>query len=164
MPDDSIFEETVFNGDTVRRRLRELAYLNKGLRIVYTDERIKEPEEREHVFQFAGVLVDYVQFLNRDKTTLVEQVVFFEGMKDDVITRVAFQYSDSYTDNVFSYVNNIPTAEGGTHEIGFKAAYTKAFNDFARKIGALKEKDNNLAGEDFREGLTVCLLYTSRCV
>ena len=157
MPDDSIFEETVFNGDTVRRRLRELAYLNKGLRIVYTDERVKEPEEREHVFQFDGGLVDYVQFLNRDKTPLFEQVVFFEGMKDDVITRIAFQYSDSYTDNVFSYVNNIPTAEGGTHEIGFKAAYTKAFNDFARKIGALREKDNNLAGEDFREGLTVVL-------
>ncbi len=162
MPDDSIFEETVFNGDTVRRRLRELAYLNKGLRIVYTDERVKEPEEREHVFQFDGGLVDYVQFLNRDKTPLFEQVVFFEGMKDDVITRVAFQYSDSYTDNVFSYVNNIPTAEGGTHEIGFKAAYTKAFNDFARKIGALKEKDNNLAGEDFREGLTVVLSCSVR--
>lgn len=162
MPDDSIFEETVFNGDTVRRRLRELAYLNKGLRIVYTDERIKEPEEREHVFQFDGGLVDYVQFLNRDKTPLFEQVVFFEGMKDDVITRIAFQYSDSYTDNVFSYVNNIPTAEGGTHEIGFKAAYTKAFNDFARKIGALREKDNNLAGEDFREGLTVVLSCSVR--
>ncbi|WP_102411631.1 DNA gyrase subunit B [Beduinella massiliensis] len=162
MPDDSIFEETVFNGDTVRRRLRELAYLNKGLRIVYTDERVKEPEEREHVFQFDGGLVDYVQFLNRDKTPLFEQVVFFEGMKDDVITRIAFQYSDSYTDNVFSYVNNIPTAEGGTHEIGFKAAYTKAFNDFARKIGALREKDNNLAGEDFREGLTVVLSCSVR--
>ena len=162
MPDDSIFEETVFNGDTVRRRLRELAYLNKGLRIVYTDERVKEPEEREHVFQFDGGLVDYVQFLNRDKTPLFEQVVFFEGMKDDVITRIAFQYSDSYTDNVFSYVNNIPTAEGGTHEIGFKAAYTKAFNDFARKIGALREKDNNLTGEDFREGLTVVLSCSVR--
>ena len=162
MPDDSIFEETVFNGDTVRRRLRELAYLNKGLRIVYTDERVKEPEEREHVFQFDGGLVDYVQFLNRDKTPLFEQVVFFEGMKDDVITRIAFQNSDSNTDNVFSNVNNIPTAEGGTHEIGFKAAYTKAFNDFARKIGALREKDNNLAGEDFREGLTVVLSCSVR--
>ena len=162
MPDDSIFEETVFNGDVVRRRLRELAYLNKGMRVVYVDERVKEPGEREHVFQFDGGLVDYVQFLGKDKTPLFEQVVFFEGTKDDVIARVAFQYSDSYTDNVFSYVNNIPTAEGGTHEIGFKAAYTKAFNDYARKIGALKEKDNNLAGEDFREGLTAVLSCSVR--
>ena len=162
MPDDAVFEETVFNGDVVRRRLRELAYLNRGMRVVFVDERVKDPQEREHVFQFDGGLTDYVQFLNRDKTPLFDQVICFEGTKDDVITRVALQYSDSYTENVFSYVNNIPTAEGGTHEIGFKAAFTKAFNDFARKIGALKDKDANLAGEDFREGLTAVLSCSVR--
>ena len=162
MPDDAVFEETVFNGDVVRRRLRELAYLNRGMRVVFVDERVKDPQEREHVFQFDGGLTDYVQFLNQDKTPLFDQVICFEGTKDDVITRVALQYSDSYTENVFSYVNNIPTAEGGTHEIGFKAAFTKAFNDFARKIGALKDKDANLAGEDFREGLTAVLSCSVR--
>ncbi len=162
MPDDQVFEEVEFQGDIVRRRLRELAYLNKGLRIVFVDERVQDPEKRERVFQFEGGIVDYVRYLNQDKTPTFEQVVTFEGKRDDVIARVAFQYNDTYTDNVFSYVNNIPTGEGGTHEIGFKTAYTKAFNDYARRIGALKEKDNNLAGEDFREGMTAVLSCSVR--
>ena len=162
MPDDTVFEETVLQGDIVRRRLRELAYLNKGLRIVLVDERVREADKRERVFAFDGGLSDYVGYLNQEKTPLFEQVVTFEGKRDDVIARVAFQYVDSYTDNVFSYVNNIPTGEGGTHEVGFKTAYTKVFNDYARRIGAIKEKDNNLAGEDYREGMTAVLSCSVR--
>ncbi len=162
LPDSDIFEETEFQGDTVRRRLRELAYLNRGLRIVFVDERVQDAEKRERVFEFEGGIADYVGYLNQDKTPLFEQVVVFEGKKDDVICRVAFQYTDTYTDNVFSYVNNIPTGEGGTHEVGFKAAYTKALNDYARRLGVLKEKDNNLAGEDYREGMTAVLSCSVR--
>lgn len=162
LPDEDIFEETNFQSDIVRRRLRELAYLNKGLRIVFFDERIQEAAKRERVFQFDGGIADYVRYLNQDKAPLFEEVVALEGKKDDVITRVAFQYADNYTDNVFSYVNNIPTGEGGTHEVGFKTAYTKAFNDYARRIGVLKEKDNNLTGEDYREGMTAVLSCSVR--
>jgi DNA gyrase subunit B len=162
LPDPDVFEETEFQGDTVRRRLRELAYLNRGLRIVLVDERAQDPDKRERVFQYEGGIVDYVAYLNQDKTPLLEQVVAFEGKRDDVIARVAFQYTDTYTDNVFSYVNNIPTGEGGTHEIGFKTAYTKALNDYARRLGVLKEKDNNLTGEDYREGMTAVLSCSVR--
>ena len=157
LPDDTVFEETEFNGDTVRRRLRELAYLNKGLKIIFNDERSKDPEKARCEFCFAGGIADYVKFLNKDKTPLHEEPICFEGRKDDILCAAAIQYTDSFTESAFSYVNNIPTAEGGTHETGFKAALTKVMNDYARKIGALKEKDNNLAGEDFREGMTVVL-------
>ncbi len=157
LPDDTVFEETVFSGDTVRRRLRELAYLNKGLKISFTDERTKEEGKAYAEYCFAGGIVDYVKFLNRDKTPLHDEPIFFEGKKDDILCAAAIQYTDGYTESVFSYVNNIPTGEGGTHETGFRAAMTKALNDYARKIGALKEKDNNLSGEDFREGITVVL-------
>ena len=110
LPDDTIFEETVFNGDTVRRRLRELAYLNKGLKISFTDERSKEPEKAQCEFCFAGGIVDYVKFLNKDKTPLHEEPIYFEGKKDDVLCAAAIQYTDGFTESVFSYVNNIPTA------------------------------------------------------
>ena len=160
MPDDTIFETVEFNSETIRRRLRELAYLNKGMRVVFVDERIKEADKREATYCYEGGLEDYVKYLNKDKTPLFDEIISFEAKKDDVITRLVIQYVDGYTDNVFSYVNNIPTAEGGTHEMGFKTAYTKAFNDYARRIGALKEKDANLLGEDFREGLT-CVLSCS---
>ncbi|MDR3050606.1 MAG: type IIA DNA topoisomerase subunit B [Oscillospiraceae bacterium] len=162
LPDAAIFEETAFSGELVKRRLRELAYLNQGLRIVYVDERAENPAQREQVFAYDGGLADYVRYLNQDKTPLFDQVVVFEGKRDDVIARVAFQYADAYTDNVFSYVNNIPTGEGGTHEVGFKTAYTKAMNDYARRIGVLKEKDNNLVGEDYREGMTAVLSCSVR--
>ena len=110
------------------------------------------------MYRFDGGLVDYVRYLNADKTPLHEEPIYLAGQREDVIFRVAIQYTDSYTENVFSYVNNIPTAEGGTHETGFKAAYTKVMNDFARRLGALKDKDANLSGDDFREGMTAVML------
>jgi len=170
MPDDAIFETVNFNGETVARRLRELAYLNKGLTITFLDERKpakpvdEDAEEAEQqpkgrqTFCYEGGIIDYVKYLNADKTALHEEPIYLEGVRDDVIFRVAIQYTDSYTENVFSYVNNIPTGEGGTHETGFKAAYTKVMNDFARRLGALKDKDNNLSGDDFREGMTAVML------
>lgn len=157
MPDDTIFEDVRFNGDTVSRRLQDLAYLNRGLRIVFTDERITDPEMREKVFHYEGGIVDYVKYLNENKTTLHDNPIYLEGKRDGIICRAAIQYTDGYTESLFSYVNNISTGEGGTHETGFKSAFTKVLNDFARKNGVLKEKDNNLSGDDFREGLT-CVL------
>ncbi len=157
LPDDTVFEDVSFNGETVAHRLRELAYLNRGVKITFWDERIQDSEKRERVFCYEGGIADYVLYLNHDKTPLNEKPVYLEGSRDDVMVRAALQYTDSYTESFFSYVNNIPTHEGGTHEIGFKAAYTKVFNVYARRVGALKEKDANLTGEDFREGLT-CVL------
>lgn len=155
LPDDTIFtEDHRFNTETVSRRLRELAYLNKGLKIVFVDERAKEESARRQEYCYAGGIGDYVRYLNRDKTPLHDAPILLEGKKDDILCSVAMQYTDGYTESVFSYVNNIPTGEGGTHEMGFRTALTKAFNDYARRIGALKEKDANLSGEDFREGLT----------
>ncbi|MCH5288113.1 MAG: type IIA DNA topoisomerase subunit B [Christensenellaceae bacterium] len=158
LPDDAIFEDVKFNGETVSRRLQELAYLNRGVKIVFTDERVKDPAAREKTFCYEGGILDYVRYLNADKNTLHDEPIFLEGKRDDVVCRAAIQYTDGYTESLFSYVNNIPTGEGGAHETGFKAAFTKAFNDYARKTGALKEKDNNLSGEDFREGLTCVLI------
>ena len=158
LPDDAIFEDVKFNGETVSRRLQELAYLNRGVKITFTDERVKDPAAREKTFCYEGGILDYVRYLNADKNTLHDEPIFLEGKRDDVVCRAAIQYTDGYTESLFSYVNNIPTGEGGAHETGFKAAFTKAFNDYARKIGALKEKDNNLSGEDFREGLTCVLI------
>lgn len=157
MPDDSIFDDITFNGETVAHRLRELAYLTNGVKITCTDERVKDAQTRQRVFYYEGGIADYVQYINHEKVTLHDRPVYLEGKRDDVTLRFALQYTDSYTDNFFSYVNSIPTREGGTHEVGFKTAYTKVFNDYARKLGALKEKDSNLSGEDYREGLT-CVL------
>ncbi|MBR2288723.1 MAG: DNA topoisomerase IV subunit B, partial [Clostridia bacterium] len=156
-PDASIFEDVVFHQDVVARRLQELAYLNRGLRITFTDERIREPENRTTVFHYEGGVMDYVRYLNHDKTVLNSDVIYLEAKKDGVVCRCAIQYNDGYTESLFSYVNNIPTGEGGSHETGFKTAFTRVMNDYARRIGALKEKDSNLSGEDFREGLT-CVL------
>ena len=165
LPDDRVFETVCFNAETVARRLRELAYLNRGLTITFLDER--EPGDDENgeakapereVYRFDGGLVDYVRYLNADKTPLHEEPIYLAGQREDVIFRVAIQYTDSYTENVFSYVNNIPTGEGGTHETGFKAAYTKVMNDFARRLGVLRDKDANLSGDDFREGMTAVML------
>lgn len=158
LPDDTIFEDTRFNSDLVARHLQEQAFLNKGLRIVFTDERDKNPETRERIFHYEGGIVDFVKYLDTDKNVLHEQPVYLEGQREDIIFKAAFQYTDGYTESIFSYANNIPTGEGGSHETGFKAAFTKAFNDYARRIGALKEKDNNLSGEDFREGLTCVMI------
>ena len=153
MPDARVFEDVHFQGDVVRRRIRELAYLNKGVRFIFTDERVKEADKRTHEYCYEGGMADFVQYLNTDKTTITEPIIF-EATRDGLLVRVAIQYTDSYTENIYSFVNNVPTPEGGTHETGFKAAVTKAFNDYARRIGALKEKDNNLSGDDFREGMT----------
>lgn len=157
LPDDDIFEETAFNGEQVQRRLRELAYLNRGITVRFTDERATSPNNQTKTFQYEGGIVDYISFLNTDKTALHEGIILLEGTRDNLIMQAAIQFTDSYTESLFSYVNNIPTGEGGTHEAGFRAALTRAFNDYARKIGALKEKDNNLSGEDYREGMTAVL-------
>lgn len=159
LPDDTIFEDVRFNGEQVARRLQELAYLNRGLKITFTDERVKDASLRTREYHYEGGIIDYVRYLNAEKNTLHDDPIYLEGQKDTTICRVAIQYTDGYTESMFSYVNNIPTSEGGSHETGFKAAFTKAFNDYARKIGLIKEKDNNLSGEDFREGLT-CVLTT----
>ena len=152
-PDPRVFEDTHFNGDTVRRRVRELAYLNQGVRFIFTDEREKDETRRRREYCYEGGLADFVQYLNTDKQTITDPITF-EGRREGTLLRVAIQYTDSYTENIYSFVNNVPTGEGGTHETGFKAAVTKAFNDYARRVGLLKEKDNNLSGEDFREGMT----------
>ena len=159
MPDDSIFEETRFNADTIRRRLRELAYLNKGSSISFTDERAAASGNETMIFRYEGGIADFVSYLNKDKTPLHEKPIVFEAQKDDILLSLAMQYTDAYTESTYSYVNNIPTPEGGTHETGFRTALTKAMNDYARKIGVLKEKDVGLSGEDYREGLTalVCV-------
>ena len=157
LPDDTVFEDVTFHGEIVSRRLQELAYLNKGVRITFTDERVASPEERTQVFQYDGGIADYVRYLNTGKNALHEDVILLEGKRDQIICQAAIQYTDGYTESLFSYVNHITTPEGGSHETGFKVAFTKCFNDYARKTGLLKEKDNNLSGEDFREGLT-CVL------
>ena len=159
LPDERIFEDVKFHTETVARRLQELAYLNRGVRITFTDERLSDPESRTRVFCYEGGISDYVRYLNAGKNALQEDVIYLEGRRESVICCAAIQYTDGFTESLFSYVNNINTPEGGTHETGFKAAFTKCFNDFARRTGLLKEKDNNLSGEDFREGLT-CVLTT----
>lgn len=156
LPDDAIFEDVVFHQDVIARRLRELAYLNKGTHIFFTDERTASPLATVE-YCYEGGIGDYVTYLNSEKNVLHPSPIMLSGSKDDVICEVAMQYTDSYTESVFSYVNSIPTSEGGTHETGFRAAMTKVLNDYARRIGALKEKDGNLSGEDFREGLTAVL-------
>ena len=157
LPDKRVFEDITFHHDVVDRRLRELAYLNKGVTIVLTDERLPK-DERETTYCYAGGIVDYVRYLNAEKDPLHEDVVYLEGGKDDFFFRCAFQITDGYTESMFSYVNSIPTGEGGTHETGFKAAYTRAMNEYARRVGLLKEKDANLTGEDYREGMTAVLV------
>ena len=159
LPDDRIFDTTDFQYETVRRRIEELAYLNKGIHMRLTDERRKETDGREVDYCYEGGIVDYVRFLNSDRTPMHADPIMLEGAQNDIRVYMALQYTDSYTESFFSYVNNIPTAEGGTHEQGAKAAMTRAFNEYARRIGALKDKDPNLSGEDFREGLT-CVLLT----
>ncbi len=157
LPDDSVFEETQWNAELIARRLRELAYLNKGARISFSDERAAAPDNESMLFQYDGGIADYVRYLNLDKTPVHPSPIVFEAQKDGIELSCAMQYTDAYTESIYSYVNNIPTAEGGTHETGFRAALTKAMNDYARRIGVLKDKDPGLAGEDYREGLTALL-------
>ncbi|NLO82695.1 MAG: DNA topoisomerase (ATP-hydrolyzing) subunit B [Clostridiales bacterium] len=155
-PDERVFEDIRMNFDVIAKRLKELAYLNGGVIIRLCDERIKDGNNKR-AFCYDGGLIDFVKYLNEDKNPIHPDIVYFEGEREGVYAQVAIQYTDSYTESIFSYVNNIPTTEGGTHETGFKSALTKVLNDYARKNGYLKEKDTNLAGEDFREGITAVI-------
>lgn len=154
-PDPEIFETTVFDFETLLNRLRELSFLNGGIRIVLTDRR--ETPAKEKVLHYEGGLRSFVTYLNRAKEAVHEEVIYLSGQRDGSQVEVALQYNDSYTENVHSYANNIRTTEGGTHETGFKSALTRVMNDYARKNNILKEKDANLSGEDVREGLTVVI-------
>lgn len=154
-PDARIFEDVNFHLEVVRKRLKELSFLNPGVKITLIDERKKEEGKSfERVYHYEGGLIDFIRYANEDKTVLHEMPIYAEGASSNIHVRFAIQYTDGYTDTLLSYVNNIPTAEGGTHETGFKSALTKTLNEYARQSGLLKEKDNNLTGEDFREGMT----------
>ena len=155
LPDETIFEDTVFDYDTLKQRFREMAFLTKGLRISLTDLRDEEPKER--VFHYEGGIKEFVQYLNRSKTPLYEQIIYCEGMVNNVSVEVAMQHNDSYSDNTYGFVNNITTPEGGTHVVGFRNAITKTFNDYARKNKLLRDNEPNLSGEDIREGLTAII-------
>jgi len=155
-PDERIFEDIRMNFDVIAKRLRELAYLNGGVTIQLCDERVKDTNSTR-TFCYDGGLIDFVKYLNEDKNAIHPDIIYIEGEKEGIFAQIAIQYTDSYTESIFSYVNNIPTTEGGTHETGFKSALTKVLNDYARKHGYLKEKDANLSGEDFREGITAVI-------
>ncbi|WP_318766107.1 DNA topoisomerase IV subunit B [Lactiplantibacillus carotarum] len=153
-PDASIFTTTVYNFATLAERLRESAFLLKGVKITLTDER--ENQEQELVFHYEDGIKAFVTYLNEDKDTLGD-VMFFDGTKEGVEVEVAAQYNDGYSENLLSFVNNVRTPDGGTHEVGFRSAWTKAFNEYARKVGLLKDKDKNLEGSDVREGLSAVI-------
>ena len=151
LPDPTIFEETVFDFSVLKQRLREMAFLTKGLKIVLKDKR---PEENIALtFHYEGGIREYVEYLNKSKEVLYPQVIYCEGKKGDVVVEVALQHNDSYNEGVYSFVNNITTPEGGTHLAGFRSALTKTFNDYARKNKLLKDSEQNLTGDDIREGL-----------
>ena len=153
-PDALIFEDTIFDFDTLKYRLRETAFLTKGLKIILEDNR---EEKRHHEFHYEGGIKEFVQYLNRSTTPIYNQIIYCEGSKDGVWVEVAMQHNDSYKDNTYSFVNNITTPEGGTHVVGFRNALTKTFNDYARKNKLLKDNEPNLSGEDIREGLTAII-------
>ena len=156
LPDETIFKETtVFDYNTLKSRLREMAFLTKGIKIVLHDDREEEPVVE--AFYYEGGIKEYVEYLNRGKEPLYEDIIYCEGQKGDVYVEVAFQHNDSYNDSCFSFVNNITTPEGGTHLAGFKNAMTKTFNEYARNQKLLKDNDANLSGDDIREGLTAII-------
>ncbi|SHO54275.1 DNA topoisomerase (ATP-hydrolyzing) subunit B [Anaerocolumna xylanovorans] len=152
LPDKEIFEETVYDYEILKQRLREMAFLTKNLRIVLTDDREETKVEKE--FHYAGGIKEYVEYLNKHKDPLYPEIIYCEGTKDDVYVEVAMQHNGTYTEGCYSFVNNITTPEGGTHLAGFKNAITKTFNDYARNNKYLKDNETNLSGEDIREGLT----------
>ena len=155
LPDKEIFEDTIFDYDTLKQRFREMAFLTKGLRIVLRDWRGEELHE--HTFHYEGGIKEFVTYLNKSKTPLYDQIIYCGGSKDGVYVEVAMQHNDSYSDNTYGFVNNITTPEGGTHVEGFRSALTKTFNDYARKNKLLKDSEPNLTGEDIREGLTAII-------
>ncbi len=152
MPDDTIFEETIFSYDTLEYRFRELSFLNKIIKIIFEDKR--EDHEKSKTFHYTGGLVEYVKYLNRTKTSLHDQIIYIDKVSNDCTIELALQYTDAYTENIYSFANNINTHEGGVHLAGFKTALTKVMNDYSRRNNILKDKDPNLSGEDIREGLT----------
>ncbi|MDO4337461.1 MAG: DNA topoisomerase (ATP-hydrolyzing) subunit B [Eubacteriales bacterium] len=152
LPDKEIFEETVYDYDILKQRLREMAFLTKGLKIILKDTR--EGMEREKTFHYEGGITEFVSYLNKSKEPLYPEIIYCEGEKDGVSVEVAMQHNDSYTENSYGFVNNINTPEGGTHIVGFRNALTKTFNEYARKNKLLKDSEQNLTGEDIREGLT----------
>ena len=152
LPDKEIFEETVYDYDILKQRLREMAFLTKGLKIILKDTRAEM--EREKTFHYEGGIQEFVQYLNKSKEALYPEIIYCEGEKDGVVVEVAMQHNDSYTENSYGFVNNINTPEGGTHIMGFRNAITKTFNDYARKNKLLKDSEPNLSGDDIREGLT----------
>ncbi|SCJ95520.1 DNA gyrase subunit B [uncultured Clostridium sp.] len=151
-PDHEIFEDTVFDFEVLASRLRELAFLNKGIAITLTDKR--EGEERVEKFHYEGGIKEFVSYLNRNKEVLHESPIYVEGEKDGIIAEIALQYNDGYNENLYSFANNIDTIEGGTHLAGFKSALTRSINDYAKRFGHIKDNDKNLSGDDAREGLT----------
>ncbi|NLM47674.1 MAG: DNA topoisomerase (ATP-hydrolyzing) subunit B [Epulopiscium sp.] len=155
LPDDEIFEEVEFQFDILRQRLRETAFLTKGINITLTD--LREENKKEKVFHYEGGIKEFVAHLNKHKDVLYDEIFYCEGRKDNVEVEIAFQHNDTYVENIFSFVNNINTTEGGTHLIGFKSAITKTINDYGRKANLLKETDKNLSGDDVREGLTAII-------
>ena len=158
MPDDRVFETIKFNSELITRRLKELAFLNKGAKIIYEDRRVAVGNGYQTIeFCYEGGLKDFVVYLNELKKPVFDNPIYFTGTKDNISLEVAIQYNDSYTESTFSYVNNIPTPEGGTHETGYKVGLTRVLNDFARKLGILKDKDSNFQGDDFREGMTAVI-------
>ncbi|MEG1997846.1 MAG: ATP-binding protein, partial [Clostridiales bacterium] len=151
-PDPEVFEDLVYSVETLSGRLRELAFLNKGLLIELTDER----DDSSQRFQYSGGVEDFIKYINRNKD-VIHPVIYYEGEKEKVQVELALQYTESYTENIFSYVNNIHTQEGGTHEAGLKTALTRIVNDYARRMNVLKDNNPNLSGEDIREGITVVI-------
>ncbi len=150
MPDKRVFETTVFSVETILKRLKELAFLNKGLEIKFYDENT----DFSRTYKFDGGIVDFVKYLNEGKSSLYQDPLYAVATKDNIYVEIAIQHTDAYTDSVYSYVNNIPTGEGGMHETGFRSGLTRSLNDYARERNILKEKDDNLLGDDFKEGLT----------
>lgn len=149
-PDKEIFETIEFSFETLENRFREMAFLNKGIKIILEDKRIGKTKE----FHYEGGIKSFVEYINRNKTPIQKDIMYFEGEKDDVIVELALQYTDGYSENIYTFANNINTIEGGTHLSGFRTALTRVINDYGRKQGFIKEKDDNLSGEDAREGLT----------
>ena len=155
LPDNQIFEETTYDYEILKQRLREMAFLTKGIKIILRDLRGEETKEK--AFHYEGGIIEYVQYLNRHKDSLYSDIIYCEGKKDEVYVEVAMQHNGTYAEGCYSFVNNITTPEGGTHMIGFKNALTKTFNDYARTKKILKDNETNLSGEDIREGLTAII-------
>ena len=150
-PDSEIFEETEYDFEILANRLRELAFLNKGIRIVLTDKR---EEDKQEIYHYEGGIKEFVTYLNRNKEVLHPEPIYVEGERDGIIAEISLQYNDGYNENLYSFANNIDTIEGGTHLSGFKTALTRVINDYGKRFNHLKENDKNLSGDDIREGLT----------